>query len=114
MSRILKGTLPFVPDQGGVDGSTFNKTVRLLELSLGSFDPDATPQYTSNKRDTLQFKAGDVIWNTSISSLQIYTGNEWLNVSTEAESVSSPLEATGQVGTVQVVTNGDIVVSVSS
>ena len=112
MSRILKGTLPFAPDQGGVDGNTFNKTIRLLELSLGSFDPDATPQYTSNKRDTLQFKAGNVIWNTSISSLQLYTGNEWLNVSTQSESGSNPLEATGQVGAVQVITNGDIVVSV--
>ncbi len=112
MSKILQGRLPFVYGSNDVDGNTFNKTVRLLELSLDSFDPDATPQYTSNKRDTLQFNAGDVIWNTSISSLQLYTGNEWLNVSTQTESGSNPLEATGQVGTVQVITNGDIVVSV--
>jgi len=95
-----------------VDGNTFNKAVRLLELSLDSFDPDATPQFNISDRDKLKFNAGDIIWNTSISSLQLYTGNEWSNIRTQAESESNSLEATGQVGDVQVINKGAIIVSV--
>ena len=112
MSKILQSRLPMVSTQGGVDGNTFNKTVRLLEISLDSFDPDSTPQFNRSDRDKLKFNAGDIIWNTSISSLQLYTGNEWSNISTQAESESNSLEATGQVGDVQVINDGAIIVSV--
>ena len=47
MSKILQGRLPFVYGSNDVDGNTFNRTIRLLELSLDSFDPDATPQLKS-------------------------------------------------------------------
>lgn len=112
MSKLLQGRLPFAPMAQNVDSNTFNKAVRLLELSLDSFDPDATPQFNRSDRDKLKFNAGDIIWNTSISSLQLYTGNEWSNISTQTESESDSLGATGQVGDVQVINEGSIVVSV--
>jgi len=64
MSKLLRGRLPLINNGESVDGTTFNRTVRLLELSLDAFDPDATPQFTREKRDTLKFNTGDLIWNT--------------------------------------------------
>ena len=57
MSKLLKGRLPFAPMAQNVDGNTFNKAVRLLELSLDSFDPGSTPQFTGENRDKLKFNA---------------------------------------------------------
>ena len=50
MSKLLQGRLPFAQGEQ-VDTGTFNRTVRLLELSLDSVDPDATPQFTAARRD---------------------------------------------------------------
>ena len=50
MSKLLQGALPFSQGET-VRSETYNKSVRLLELSLGAVDPDATPQFTSTKRD---------------------------------------------------------------
>lgn len=114
MSKLLRGRLPTVIGRQAVDGDTFNSTVRLLELSLNSFDPDATSQFTRTQRDELKFNAGDVIWNTSINTLQVYSGNEWISLSQTLPYETDPLEATAIVGSVQVVTAGNIVVSVGS
>jgi len=110
MSKLLQGRLPFVNANANVNGVTFNKAVRLLEISLDAFDPDATAQFTENKRDTLKFNAGDLIWNTTINALQVYDGDNWITLT----SANLSLEAQGQVGSVQVVTEGAIVVSVGS
>ncbi len=107
MAKVLSGRLPLV-NQDPVDSGSFNRAMRLLELSLGAFDPTATPQYTSSNRDELSFAVGDIIWNTTEGVLQVYLGNSWQNIST---SSTSGLSATGSVGTVQVVTNGNIVVA---
>jgi hypothetical protein len=112
MSKVLQGRLPLVQNGTSVDSGTFNRTIRLLEISLDSIDLDATPQFTRTQRDELKFNAGDVIWNSSINTLQVYSGNEWVNLSQGLPYETDPLEATGQVGSVQVITNGDIVVSV--
>ena len=64
MSKLLQGTLPFSQGET-VLSETYNKSVRLLELSLGAVDADATPQFTSARRDELNFKAGSIIWNTT-------------------------------------------------
>jgi|TARA_R100001463_G_scaffold35358_1_gene77093 hypothetical protein len=110
MSKLLQGRLPFVNANANVNGVTFNKAVRLLEISLDAFDPDATAQFTENKRDTLKFNAGDLIWNTTINALQVYDGDNWITLT----SANLSLEAQGQVGSVQVVNEGAIVVSVGS
>ena len=107
MSKLLQGTLPFSQGET-VRSETYNRSVRLLELSLGAVDPDATPQFTSARRDELNFRAGDIIWNTTEEVLQVYLGNSWQNISTPS---TSGLSATGSVGTVQVVTNGNITVA---
>jgi len=107
MSKLLQGTLPFSQGET-VRSETYNKSVRLLELSLGAVDPDTTPQFTSAKRDELSFQAGSIIWNTTEEVLQVYLGNVWQNISTPD---TSGLSATGSVGTVQVINNGNIVVA---
>jgi len=107
MSKLLQGTLPFSQGET-VRSETYNRSVRLLELSLGAVDPDATPQFTSTQRDELNFQAGDIIWNTTEGVLQVYLGNVWQNISTPD---TSGLSATGSVGTVQVINNGNIVVA---
>jgi hypothetical protein len=114
MSKLLQGRLPFVNGEANVNGVTFNKAVRLLEISLDAFDPDATAQFTENKRDTLKFNAGDLIWNTSINTLQVYDGDNWISLSQQLPYTTDPLEAQGQVGSVQVINAGAIVVSVGS
>mgnify|MGYP003147748671 FL=1 len=107
MSKLLQGTLPFSQGET-VLSETYNRSVRLLELSLGAVDPDATPQFTSARRDELSFQAGSIIWNTTEEVLQVYLGNSWQNISTPS---TSGLSATGSVGTVQVINNGNIVVA---
>ena len=114
MSKVLQGRLPFVQNGQMVDGGTINRTVRLLELSLDSLDPDSTPLFTRKERDELKFNRGDLIWNTSINVLQVYDGNNWISLSEPLPFTTDPLEATASVGSVQVITNGNIVVSVGS
>ena len=114
MSKVLQGRLPFVQNGQMVDGGTFNRTVRLLELSLDSLDPDSTPLFTRKERDELKFNRGDLIWNTSINVLQVYDGNNWISLSEPLPFKIDPIEATASVGSVQVITNGNIVVSVGS
>ncbi len=114
MSKVLQGRLPFVNANTPVDGQTFNRTVRLLELSLDSLDPDSTPLFTRKQRDELKFNRGDLIWNTSVNVLQVYDGDNWITLSEELPFTTDPLEATAIVGSVQVITNGNIVVSVGS
>jgi len=110
MSKLLQSRLPMVSAQANVDSVTFNKTVRLLEISLDSFDPDATPQFGVSQRDTLKFNAGDIIWNTTEEVLQVYLGNSWQNISTPSTSGTS---ATGSIGTVSVINDGNITVVIN-
>jgi hypothetical protein len=109
MSKLLQGRLPFSVGES-VPTSTYNKAVRLLEISLDSFDPDSTPQFTAARRDELQFRAGDIIWNLSEGVLQVYTGNVWQNISSPS---TSGLSATGSIGNVSVSTNGSVVVDIT-
>ena len=49
-----------------MDGNTFNKAVRLLEISLDAFNPDSPPQFNISERDKLKFNSGEefaYIWN---------------------------------------------------
>ena len=108
MSKLLQGTLPFSPGET-VRSEIYNKSVRLLELSLGAVDPDATPQFTSARRDELSFQAGDIIWNTTEGVLQVYLGDSWQNISTPT---TSGLSATASLGEIQVIASGSIVVEV--
>ena len=111
MTKLLKGALPLARG-GNVSQNVFNQSMRVLELSLDTFDPDKTPKFNDSYRDDLQFQSGDIIWNTSVNILQVYDGSNWINLSEELPYTTDKLEATGEVGAVQVIASGDIVVTV--
>tara|TARA_R110002153_G_scaffold242000_1_gene397190 strand:+ start:64 stop:444 length:381 start_codon:yes stop_codon:yes gene_type:complete len=78
MAKLLNSRLPLAA--ASVDANTFNRLVRILEINLGQFDPGSTPQFNDSEITTLAFNTGDVIWNTSIDVLQVYTGNRWIQL----------------------------------
>jgi hypothetical protein len=108
MAKILNTALPFANSET-VGRDVFNKAIRLIELNLNAYDPSATPQFTNQSISELQFNAGDVIWNLSIEALQVYTGNEFVNISTPS---TAGLQGSTGVGEVQVITNGSITVEI--
>lgn len=111
MSKLLQTRLPIESNEYA-NGDTFNRLVRILELNLGSFDPNSTPQFNDQDISTLAFSQGDVIWNTSIGVLQVYTGNRWIQLHTPVNPQGYELQAS--VGSVSVKTNGNVTVSLTS
>ena len=101
MGKLLETRLPIAVSE--VDPGIYNRMVRILEINLGRFDTTATPESNDTQVSQNKFNAGDVIWNTNKSVLQVYTGSEWQDISTRTEV---GLEATGSVGTLSIVTNG--------
>ena len=111
MSKLLETRLPIESNEF-VNRDIYNRLIRILEINLGSFDPDSTPQYNDQKINTLAFSTGDVIWNTSIGVLQVYTGVKWIQLHTPVNPQGYGLQAS--VGSVSVQTNGDVTVSLTS
>ena len=107
MAKILQTRLPTA--MGSVEPDLYNRMIRVLEISLGRFDPTATPQYNDTEIGQNKFAAGDVIWNTSKSVLQLYLGNEWQDLSTRTEV---GVVAKGKVGSVTVATNGSTTIDI--
>ena len=110
MAKLLETRLPQA--NGQVEPNTFNRLIRILEINLGNFDPNSTPQFNDSQISTLNFNAGDVIWNTSIDVLQVYTGNQWIQLHTPRSSQG--FEMTASVGSVSVKTNGDISINITA
>tara|TARA_A100001015_G_scaffold249965_1_gene288146 strand:+ start:4214 stop:4540 length:327 start_codon:yes stop_codon:yes gene_type:complete len=108
MAKLLETRLPVATDT--VTALTYNKLVRILELNLGSINIDSTPHYNDQDLGILNFDEGDIIWNTSIGVLQVYLGNEFLNLHTP--SVPKGFSMDGAVGTLSVKTNGDIIINI--
>ena len=79
MSRLLATRLPQSMEES-VKSETYNRLIRVLELNLGTFDPDNTRQINQVERDTLRFNIGSVIWNTTIGVLQVWTGDVSINI----------------------------------
>ena len=78
MSKILQTQLPLAyGDTTSVD--VFNRLVRILEINLGSVDPDNTLQLSTTERDKLNFNIGTLIFNTTTEVLQVYNGHEFLD-----------------------------------
>ena len=105
MGKLLETRLPIAFNE--VDPGIYNRMVRILEINLGRFDTTATPEYNDTQISQNQFNAGDVIWITNKSVLQVYTGSKWQDISTRT---AVGLEATGSVGTLSVITNGAITI----
>ncbi len=110
MAKLLATRLPQAI--GDVDADVFNRLIRILELNLGTFDPNSTPQFNDSQISTLAFNAGDVIWNTSIDVLQVYTGNQWIQLHTPRSSQG--FEMAASVGSLSVKTNGNISINITA
>ena len=108
MAKLLETRLPVATDT--VTALTYNKLVRILELNLGSINIDSTPHYNDQDLGILNFNEGDIIWNTSIGVLQVYLGNQFLNLHTPSAPKGFSMD--GAVGAVSVKTNGDIVINI--
>tara|TARA_B100000780_G_C20984377_1_gene393497 strand:- start:173 stop:544 length:372 start_codon:yes stop_codon:yes gene_type:complete len=109
MAKLLPTRLPIASDE--VNPDVFNRLIRVLELNLGQFDPNRTPQFNEAQIAELNFLQGDVIWNTSIGVLQVYVGNYWLQLH-EPNTPNEGLEAKGLVGILSVSTGGNISVKI--
>jgi len=107
MAKLLPSRLPTALNE--VNADLFNRLVRILELNLGQFDPSRTPQFNDTELSEFNFVAGDVVWNTNIGVLQVYTGNTWIQL----HEPFSPqgYEANALVGSVTVKNNGDTTIT---
>ena len=110
MGKLLESRLPLAITD--VDANIFNRLVRILEINLGKFDPNATPQFNDSSITTLGFNAGDVIWNTSIGVLQVYTGNRWVQLHAPVSPQGYELQAS--VGSVTIKIAGDTTINLGS
>ena len=110
MGKLLESRLPLAITD--VDANTFNRLVRILEINLGKFDPSSTPQFNDSSITTLGFNAGDVIWNTSIGVLQVYTGNRWIQLHAPVSPQGYELQAS--VGSVTIKIAGDTTINLGS
>ena len=110
MGKLLESRLPLAITD--VDANIFNRLVRILEINLGKFDPSSTPQFNDSNIGTLGFNAGDVIWNTSIGVLQVYTGNRWIQLHAPVSPQGYELQAS--VGSVTIKIAGDTTINLGS
>ena len=67
MAKILETKLPVAI--GEISPETFNRLVRVLELSLNKVDIDSTLSVNETQRNENQFQKGDIIWNLSTDQL---------------------------------------------
>jgi hypothetical protein len=98
MSKILQTQLPLATDT--VSSDIFNRLVRILEINLGAVDLDNVRQISDAEKNTLQFNAGSIVWNTTIGVLQVYTGNKWVDIGDR--TLAKGFEMTSEVGTVTI------------
>tara|TARA_R100001440_G_scaffold56209_1_gene76042 strand:+ start:289 stop:600 length:312 start_codon:yes stop_codon:yes gene_type:complete len=102
VSKLLVTRLPFAEGQA-VSADTFNRLVRILEINLGSVDPDAIQVFNSTEISELQFATGAIIFNSTTEVHQAFDGTEFRNLY-EHRTYLSGLSATMSIGTVTVST----------
>ena len=100
MSKLLPTQLPFAVGET-VTADTFNRLVRILEINLGSVDPDAVKSYNSTDLSELQFATGAIIFNTTTEVHQAFDGTEFRNLY-EHQTYLTGLSVTMSLGTVTV------------
>ena len=102
MSKLLPTRLPIAQ---GIDVSvdTFNRLVRILEINLGSVDPQAIQVFNSTEISELQFATGAIIFNSTIEVHQAFDGTQFRNLY-EHQTYLSGLSVTMSLGTVTVST----------
>ena len=102
MSILLPTRLPLADGQS-VSADTFNRLVRILELNLGSVDPNAVQIFNSTEISELQFATGAIIFNSTTEVHQAFDGTEFRNLY-EHRTYLTGLSATMSLGTVTVST----------
>ena len=101
MTKILETKLPTAI--GPLDPEIFNRLVRILELSLGSKDIDATQTVNENQSNLNSFNKGDIIYNLSTDQLQLWTGIQWIDLYVGEEK---GVQGNMALGKVSIKTNG--------
>jgi hypothetical protein len=109
VAKLLPSRLPIASEE--VTPEIFNKLVRILEINLGQFDPNRTPRFNATEIAEFKFLQGDVIFNTSKEVLQVYNGNDFINLTIDANEKG--LKATTSLGFVSVKTSGNISVNIN-
>jgi|TARA_R100001163_G_scaffold1809_4_gene2805 hypothetical protein len=95
MSKLLPTRLPLeIEDK--VSSETYNRLIRILELNLGEFDPENIRQINDSDKNIANFNPGSIVWNTNNESLEVWSGSEWIALSTPQNDHG--LSAAGEVG----------------
>ena len=102
MSKLLQTRLPLAEGQT-VSADTFNRLVRILEINLGSVDPDAIQVFNSTEISELQFATGAIIFNSTTEVHQAFDGTEFRDLYVH-QTYLTGLSATMSLGTVTVST----------
>jgi len=102
VSKLLQTRLPLAEGQT-VSADTFNRLVRILEINLGSVDPDAIQVFNSTEISELQFATGAIIFNSTTEVHQAFDGTEFRNLY-EHQTYLTGLSGTMSLGTVTVST----------
>ena len=101
MGKLLETKLPV--SIGEVSSDTFNRLVRVLELSLNRVDINSTLAVNETQRNENKFNNGDIIWNLSTNQLQLWNGQTWVDLYSGNEK---GIQAVGQIGNITVATGG--------
>tara|TARA_X000001388_G_scaffold70617_1_gene59893 strand:+ start:645 stop:968 length:324 start_codon:yes stop_codon:yes gene_type:complete len=107
VAKILETKLPVAI--GEISPETFNRLVRVLELSLGKIDVDSTLSVNEEQRNENKFQQGDLIWNLSAEELQLWNGEQWISLYERREF---GVEGVASLGKVTVSTNGATVIKI--
>jgi hypothetical protein len=107
VAKILETKLPVAI--GEISPETFNRLVRVLELSLGKIDVDSTLSVNEEQRNENKFQQGDIIWNLSAEELQLWNGEQWISL---YERKEFGVEGVASLGKVTVSTNGATVIKI--
>jgi len=100
VSKLLPTRLP-IADGANVTADTFNRLIRILEINLGSVDPDRIKIYNSTEISELQFATGAIIFNSTVEVHQAFDGTEFRNLY-EHQTYLTGLSATMSLGSVTV------------
>tara|TARA_R100000742_G_C4221082_1_gene44854 strand:+ start:127 stop:471 length:345 start_codon:yes stop_codon:yes gene_type:complete len=110
MAKLLETKLPYAtgPVTSVTAALIFNRLVRILELSLGRVDIGATINVNETQRNKNQFNVGDLIWNLSTQQLQLWTGEQWIDIYQGSEN---GVEGVATLGNVSVSLGGSTTVT---
>ena len=101
MAKILETRLPIA--MGELSPETFNRLVRVLELSLNKVDVDSTLSVNETQRNENKFQTGDLIWNLTTNQLQLWNGKQWVDLYVGTDR---GVEGVSGLGELSVATNG--------